>query len=101
MNGYTIAAEAHKKILEREPAENTETIADLKRKINALEYLASIDDQTRCELFNSGAFNDTMRGYIKLALANTDTDKGQAAEIMREVNYLLDTKSAQEAEAYY
>ena len=101
MNGYQLTADAYKKILEQEPAENTETRQQLQTKIKALEYLAGADDATIHALFDSSAFNSIVKGYIKLALDNTDTDKEQAAEIMRELNYLFDTKGAAEAEAYY
>lgn len=101
MNGYQMTADAYKKLLEKEPAENTETIARMKCTINALEYLAGADDQTIYELFDSSAFNDIVKGYVKLALANTGTDEEQAKAIMQELRFLFDTKGAAEAESYY
>lgn len=98
INGYQLTADAYKKELDNTPAEYR---ADLQAKIKALEYLAGADDATIYALFDSSAFNSIVKGYIKLALDNTDTDKEQAAEIMRELNYLFDTKGAAEAEAYY
>jgi len=98
MNGYQLTADAYKKMLEKEPAENTETRQQLQTTIKALEYLAGADDATIYALFDSGAFNSIVKGYIRLALNNTDTDKEQAAEIMQELKYLFDTKRAAEAD---
>lgn len=101
MNGYQMTADAYKNLLEKEPAENTAAIERMKAAINALEYLAGADDQTIYELFDSSAFNDIVKGYVKLALDNTGTDEEQAKAIMQELRFLFDTKGAAEAERYY
>lgn len=98
MNGYQMLADAYKKELATTPEEYR---ADMQAKINALEYLAGADDATRYALFDSSAFNDIVKGYVKLALHNTDTDSEKAREIMNEINYLFSVKTASEAEAYY
>ena len=98
LNGYRLTAEAYKKELDNTPAEYR---ADLQAKIKALEYLAGADDAEIYALFDSGAFNNIVKGYVRLALTNTDTDSDKAAEIMREVNYLFSMKTAAEAEANY
>lgn len=98
INGYQLTADAYKKELDNTPEEYR---AEMQAKINALEYLAGADDATIYALFDSAAFNNIVKGYIKLALTNTDTDSEKAAEIMREVSYLFSVKTAQEAEAYY
>lgn len=98
MNGYRMTADVYKKELDNTPEEYR---AELQAKIKANEFLAGADDATIYALFDSAAFNIIVKGYVKLALHNTETDSDKAREIMNEINYLFSIKTAQEAEAYY
>ncbi|MBO4675175.1 MAG: hypothetical protein J5601_03715 [Elusimicrobiaceae bacterium] len=98
INGFKLMADAYKKELDNTPEEYR---AEMQAKIKANEFLAGADDATIYALFDSSAFNTIVKGYVKLALHNTDTDSEKAREIMNEINYLFSIKTAQEAEAYY
>lgn len=100
MNGYQLSALAYRQYIEREnpPAEER---AGIERKIKALEFMGSIDRATQYEIFNSGGFNDIVKGYVLMALDNLEVDKETRADIMREIRYLFDSTSAEQAEKYY
>lgn len=93
MNGYKALSDMYKRRL----SDKTDNAAELKRKIKALEILAESDKKEQYELFNSGAFNDIVKGYILLAINETGIDKS----ILDTVSELLNTTSAEQAETYY
>lgn len=93
MNGYKALSDMYK----RQLSDKTDNAAELKRKIKALEILAESDKNEQYELFNSGAFNDIVKGYILLAINETGIDKS----ILDTVSELLNTTSAEQAETYY
>lgn len=100
MNGYQMSADAYKTFLERgNPA--GEVRADMERKITALEIMATTDRPTQYEIFNSSGFNDIVNGYIAMALDNLETDTETRKDILREIRYLFDTVTAEQAEQYY
>lgn len=101
MNGYKMTADSYRQYLEQHPDEPPETKADLACKIKALDIMANCSDSERLQLFNTSAFNDVVKGYVKLALDNLKTDPEQRKAIINEVAYLFDIKTADEAEQYY
>ena len=94
MNGYSLLADTYRKQLEtgkidRETAEN---------KIKALDFLGDCTKPQQLELFNSGAFNDTVKGYLSIACDNLKIDK---KGLLGEIGDLFDTVTAEQAESYY
>lgn len=100
MNGYKMSADAYRDYLAKKNPPG-EVRADIERKITALDFMASTDRATQYELFNSSGFNDVAKGYFLMALDNTGIDKEKRADIMREIRYLFDTVTAEQAERYY
>jgi hypothetical protein len=98
MNGYRSMADSYRKVLETDKNVDREY---MERKITALEIMANTDRPTQYEIFNSSAFNDVIKGYIVMALDNLKTDGETHNAILREVRYLLDTVTAEQAERYY
>ncbi len=98
MNGYQITADSYKKLLESD--QNIDR-ASVESKIRALDYLATATDDDRLELFNLSAFNDVVKGYVKMACNNVDLDDEVCQGLLNEISYLFDTVSAREAEAFY
>lgn len=98
-NGYQILLMAHRQFVEQEKPTGEE-LEEVTAKIKALEILAGSDQRTRYELFNTGAFNDIMRGYAKMALDDLGIDGGTRANILDQIRHLLDRVPAGAAEAY-
>ena len=104
MNGYQMTADSYRTLLEREKDIDR---ASIESKIKALDFLATSTEEERLELFNSSAFNYVVKGYVKMAMDNVELEDGSKIEdetkraIVRELNYLFDTVTADQAEDYY
>ena len=98
MDGYQAQADAYKRLLE---TDKTIDRGFTERKINALEIMAEADQLTQYELFNTGAFNDIVKGYAKMALDGTELESEERRAVLRELNYLFDTVTADQAERYH
>lgn len=92
MNGYIMQAETYRVLAERGQIPKEE--ADRKRAVYA--FLGTIEESQRYDLFDSSAFNDIVKAYVKLALKNTEIDEEKTEEIMQELRWLFDTKSSKE-----
>lgn len=100
MNGYEMSANVYREYLtENNPTGRAR--ADIEHKIKALDIMASTDRETQHEMFNSTAFNSIAKGYFLMALDRAKTGQKKKADIMREVGYLLDTVTADQAESYF
>lgn len=99
MNGYSLLAASYRKYAETEPDEVER--GQILRKVKALDFLAETDRETHLELFNSGAFNDVVKGFCEMALNNAGVDPDQRADVLTELRGALDTTSAEEAERYH
>lgn len=98
MNGYKMTADSYRHLLETEKDIDREST---ERKITALEIMANTDRRTQYELFNSSGFNDIAKGYFLMALDNSGIEGEQRKDIMREIKWLFDTVTAEQAEKYY
>lgn len=101
MNGYQIHSQTYKDYLEKHPEEPEEVKAGMQRKIKALDFLADCTEEERLELFNSTAFNDVVKGYVKRACDNLELEEDTRRELLNELRYLFDTMTADQAEDYY
>ena len=100
MNGYQMSADSYKHFLEKDNPTG-EARESMERKIKALEIMANTDRPTQYEIFNSSGFNDIVKGYILMALDHLETDSETSKDILREIRYLFDTVTAEQAEQYY
>lgn len=106
MNGYQITADGYKRYIKEHPEEPEETKAAIQIKVEALEILAEATPEIRRELFNAGAFNDIVKGYITLAIEEAKTIPDGSREkikedLMRQLSYMFDTVTAAQAEQKY
>ena len=101
MNGYKIMSDGYKAFLQAHPEEPEEAKAGIQRKIKALDFLADCSKEEKLELFNSGAFNDVIKGYFKMSIDNSDLKDESKKELQTELLHLLDTVTAGQAEEYY
>ncbi len=99
MNGYEMMAEVYKKELESGNMNETEA----KSKIKVMEFLAACSDEEIYFMFDSSAFNEIMKAYVRKAINNSDLgeDKEEIrSTIMNELRYLLSEKKASEVMDY-
>lgn len=97
MNGYKLSADSYRALL----ADGTIDRANAEKNIKVLDFLATCDSEEIQELFNSSAFNEIVKGYLKMAIANLDLGEKIDHALLRELGYLFDTVPAKQAEEYY
>lgn len=96
MNGFQLQADAYRKAAEQ--GKITQKQADKECKV--FDFLATCDDEDICNLFNSSAFNEIAKSYMRLAvreLADEGViDEEQATAVRNRYSLLFDEKRAQE-----
>lgn len=101
LNGYQITADGYRQYLERYPDAEDGVRENMQRTIKALDFLGQCDELTICELFNSSAFNDIVKGYIELSADSLGYTKKKKDELLYRFTSILDSQTAQEAKDYY
>lgn len=96
MNGYTLLAESYKKAAENGILSKEQSI----KKIRVLEFLATCDQEDIYNLFDSSAFNDITKNYLKYSIESVISEgiisKEQGNIITDEFNSLFSDISAKE-----
>ena len=97
MNGYTMLAESYKKLLQ----EGKVTEEEAKKNIKVMEFLAECSEEEINIMFDSAAFNEIMKEYVRRAINNADLGEEEEKEeikskIMNELRWLLSEKTAGE-----
>ena len=96
MNGFTMLAESYRKAVEQGKIDKQ--TADKETRI--LDFLATCDTDDFCRLFDSSAFNEITKSYVRKAVAEL-TDEGtlddeQAVAVRNRVSLLFDERTAKE-----
>lgn len=94
MNGYELIAKSYETLIKRDDPQIDREAC--KSKIKVYRALASLSESEILEIFNSGAFNDVLNGYCRMALNNCKVKSDKVSEIMDEIKWLLDTMSAEQ-----
>lgn len=68
----------------------------LAAKIKSLEPFAERTDEEILMMFNSGAFNEVLKAYCRVAMTNCHIDDDTISRVLGEINMLLDTVGASE-----
>ena len=96
MNGFTLLSDSYKKALSQGQISKEE--AD--KKCRVYDFLATCDDDDFCNMFDSSAFNEIAKSYMRLAvreLADEGTiDEEQAKAVRNRFSLLFDEKQAHE-----
>ena len=92
VNGYIVQAEAYRTLLERGQISEEEA----KRKIAVFAFLGTCTKDQIYDLFDSSAFNEIVKEYVKRALKNAGTDGETSEKILQELRWLFDNMSAKE-----
>lgn len=94
MNGYELHANSYREYLEKNPDLPQENREHIESKIKTLDIMASLSEQERMMLFDTGAYNDVLKGYCRKAMQNCDIDHEKIQQVIGEIGYLLDTITA-------
>lgn len=89
MNGYEMLASGYKKLRERDDVDTT--YCD--KNIKVLEMLASLSQDEIYYMFDSSAFNEIVKAYVKVALKNCKMDPDV---VLAELNCLFSECTAAE-----
>ncbi len=92
MNGYQFQADAYRKYLEQNP--NEENKEYMERIIKVNEFLAVCTKEDIEELYNSSAFNEISKAYVKKAMQNLGFKKKEVEAVQDEIKWLHDTVGA-------
>lgn len=101
LNGYQITANSYREYLKRYPETPQEEKEDMQRRIKVNDFLGTCSDWEICEMFNSSAFNDIVKGYVELCADTLDYSEEQKTALMGRLYRMFDDKTAQEAKAYF
>ena len=97
MIGYQMMADSYRKLLEQKRDTCTESeIKEFEREIDTYDNLGRKPEDEKYILFKTGLFNDIARSYCKKAMENTGIPAEQVSEVLSELHYLFDTRSAKE-----
>ena len=96
MNGFQLTSDSYRKAAEQ--GKISKNYADKKCKV--LDFLATCDDEDICNMFDSSAFNEIAKSYLRIAVREL-TDEGtideeQAQAVRNRFSLLFDEKQAHE-----
>lgn len=96
MNGYSYLSATYRKAAEQ--GEVSQDYAE--KRCRVYDFLATCDDDDICSLFDSSAFNEIAKSYMRLAVRElTDEDvidDEQARAVRNRFSLLFDEKQAEE-----
>ncbi len=96
MNGFQVMADSYRKAAEEGKIDKEQADKD----IRIFDFLASCDEDDFCKLFDSSAFNEIAKSYLRIAVKEL-TDEGtideeQAQAVRNRYSVLFSEKQAHE-----
>lgn len=92
MNGFKMLSDSYKALLEQGKIDKDTA----EKEIRVLDFLATCDTDDFCRMVDSSAFNDIIRGYLKLAVENADIDEESKNKVIGQLRWIFDEKTAKE-----
>ena len=92
MNGFVLMADSYRRAAEQ--GEISKETAEKKTRI--YDFLGTCDTDDFYILFDSSAFNDITKDYVRLALDNAGVDEETRSDVMNELRFLFSEKGAKE-----
>ncbi|MBQ6090007.1 MAG: hypothetical protein IJL07_01940 [Lachnospiraceae bacterium] len=96
MNGFTIMAESYRKAVDQNQISREEA----EPKIRAYDFLGSCSGDDFYTLFDSSAFNEIAKSYMRLAVRELvedgTLDEDQGTAVRNRFAFLFDEKQAKE-----
>ncbi len=97
MNGFTLLAATQRKAVE----DGLLSKEEAEKKCRVYDFLATCDQEDFYNLFDTSAFNEISKSYMRLAVkelvAEGKIDKDQGRAVRNRFNILFDEKSSKEA----
>ncbi len=90
MNEYKLMADNYRHLIEKGKIDKDTA----EKKIRIFDFLSTCDEDDIGILFNSGAFNEIMKGYLKAIIADAGVNDETASNLRESTRWVLDTKSA-------
>lgn len=95
MNGYEVMSQCYRKAVDNDQIDPDEG----SRKIRIFDFLASCDQSDIFALFDSSAFNDIVKAYVR-RIADDMTEEGEIIEeiadsMKQRISWLLDGVNAE------
>lgn len=92
MNGFKLMADSYRKWMtegkiDKETAE---------KEIRIYDFLAACDTDDFFRMVDSGAFNDIIRAFLKMAVVNAELEEEQQGKILNQLRYIFSEKFAKE-----
>lgn len=92
MNGYTMMADSYRYLMERGEIDK-ETA---QKTIRIYEFLSTCDDDDKCIMVDSSAFNDIIKAFVKMAVANAELEEDIQERVLNQLHWIFDEKQAKE-----
>lgn len=92
MNGFKMLSDSYKALLEQGKIDKDTA----EKEIRVLDFLATCDTDDFCRMVDSSAFNDIIRGYVKLAVESADIDEESKKKVINQLHWIFDEKTAKE-----
>lgn len=92
MNSFSVMADSYRKLLEQ--GKISEDIAN--KEIRIYNFLSECTTDDFCRMFDTGAFNDILKAYVRASCKEAELDDEQINAVGDALYYLLDTRTAEE-----
>lgn len=92
MNGFKLMSDSYKTLLEQGKIDKDTA----EKEMRVLDFLATCDADDFCRMVDSSAFNDIIRGYVKLAVESADIDEESKKKVINQLRWIFDMKTAKE-----
>ena len=92
MNGYELTAESYKHLMEQGKIDKEWGLKNIK----IFEMVGKLTEEEICLLFDTGAFNEIVKGYVSRALDEAKVGEENHAKVMEELRWLFDTTGAED-----
>lgn len=100
MNGYQMAIQSYEHLL-TEFQDNTKATADIKAHIKALSTVSDLTQKEICYLFDTGAFNEIVTGYVTQAADLVGLSHDQKDHLVSGLSVLFDDTPSGDILAYF
>lgn len=88
MNGFKIMADSYRKLAEQG--------VDVEKEIKIYDFLSTCDEDDKCIMVDSSAFNDIIRAYVKMAVDNAEIGDKEKEKVLGQLRWIFDEKQASE-----
>lgn len=96
MNGFEVMADAYRKLASEDKISKEEA----EKKCKAFDFLKDCDDEDIYNLFDSSAFNEIAKSYMRLTVkelvSEGELDENQGRAVRNRFSLLFDEKKSKE-----